>query len=168
MVEENEKILEEKRVLLLKISEAEEMGSNGMRAASTAQHRVNVLEVENRQLQDRTLKLSNQVSSLERTLRNVQSFYSLENAKKVLPSESLCDGILHTSTLSLTSGSCDPLDILDAICRMKVGERAVVDGTRASVSTHQPSEQGYLNLTSPLVPPHTKGTEGNANNSDKV
>ncbi|XP_042265915.1 coiled-coil domain-containing protein 30-like isoform X2 [Thunnus maccoyii] len=168
VVEENEKILEEKRVLLLKISEAEEMGSNGMRAASTAQHRVNVLEVENRQLQDRTLKLSNQVSSLERALRNVQSFYSLENAKKVLPSESLCDGILHTSTLSLTSGSCDPLDILDAICRMKVGERAVVDGTRASVSTHQPSEQGYLNLTSPLVPPHTKGTEGNANNSDKL
>ncbi|XP_067447867.1 coiled-coil domain-containing protein 30-like [Thunnus thynnus] len=157
VVEENEKLLGEKRVLLLKISEAEEMGSNGMRAASTAQHRVSLLEVENRHLQDRTLKLSNQVSSLERTLRN-QSFYSLENAKKVLPSESLCDGILHTSTLSLTSGSCDPLDILDSICRMKVGEHAVVDGTRASVSTHQPSEQGYLNLTSPLVP----------NNSDKV
>ncbi|XP_044207387.1 coiled-coil domain-containing protein 30-like [Thunnus albacares] len=157
VVEENEKLLGEKRVLLLKISEAEEMGSNGMRAASTAQHRVSLLEVENRHLQDRTLKLSNQVSSLERALRN-QSFYSLENAKKVLPSESLCDGILHTSTLSLTSGSCDPLDILDSICRMKVGERAVVDGTRASISTHQPSEQGYLNLTSPLVP----------NNGDKV
>ncbi|XP_053173911.1 coiled-coil domain-containing protein 30-like [Scomber japonicus] len=168
VVEENEKLLDEKRVLLLKISEAEEMGSNGMRAASTAQHRLKVLEVENRQLQDRTLKLSNQVSSLERTLRNIQSFYSLENAKKVLPSESLCDGILHTSTLSLTSGSCDPLDILDAICRVKVADRAVVDSTRASVSTHQPSEQGYLNLTSPFVPPDIKGTEGNANNSDEV
>ena len=69
---------------------------------------------------------------------------------------------------SLTSGSCDPLDILNAICCVKVGERTVVDGTRASVSTHQPSEQGYLNLTSPLVPPDIKGTEGNANNSDKV
>lgn len=40
--------------------------------------RVNVLEVENRQLQDRSLKLSNQVGSLERALRNVQSYYSLE------------------------------------------------------------------------------------------
>ncbi|KAM7412168.1 hypothetical protein PAMA_021901 [Pampus argenteus] len=168
VVEENEKLLEEKRVLLLKISEAEEIGSNGMRTASTVQHRVNVLEVENRQLQDRTLKLSKQVSSLERALRNVQSFYSLESAKKVLPSESLCDGLLHTSTLSLMSGPCDSLDVLDAICRVKIGERAVVDGTRASVSTHQPSEQGYLNLTCPLVPPETKGTEGNANNSDKV
>lgn len=42
MVEENEKLLEEKRVLLLKISEAEEMGSNGMRAASTVQHRYRI------------------------------------------------------------------------------------------------------------------------------
>lgn len=38
-MEENEKLLEERRTLLLKISEAEEMGSNGMRAASTVQHR---------------------------------------------------------------------------------------------------------------------------------
>ncbi|XP_070823887.1 coiled-coil domain-containing protein 30 isoform X7 [Chaetodon trifascialis] len=168
VTEENEKLLEEKRELLRKISEAEEMGSKGMRTASTVQHRVNVLELENRQLQDRTLKLSKQVSSLERALRNVQSFYSLENTKKVLPSESLCDGILHTSTLSLTSGSCDPLDILDAICRVKVGERVAVDDTRASVSTHQPSEQGYLNLTSPLAPPDTKGTEESSNSSDQV
>ncbi|XP_040009974.1 coiled-coil domain-containing protein 30 isoform X2 [Xiphias gladius] len=168
VMEENEKLLEEKRELLRKISEAEEMGSKGMRTAATVQHRVNVLEVENRQLQDRTLKLSNQVRSLERALRNVQSFYSLENAKKVHPSESLCDGILHTSALSLTSGSCDPMDILDKICRVKVGERVVADGTRASSSTHQPSEQGYLNLTSPLVPPESKGTEESSNNSDKV
>lgn len=40
--------------------------------------RVNVLEVENLQLQERTLKLSNQVSSLERALRNAQSICSLE------------------------------------------------------------------------------------------
>ncbi|XP_035502309.2 coiled-coil domain-containing protein 30 isoform X2 [Scophthalmus maximus] len=168
VLEENEKLLEERRELLRKISEAEEMGSNGMRTASTVQHRVNVLEVENRQLQDRTLKLSNQVSSLERALRNTQSFYSLENAKKVLPSESLCDSILHASTLSLTSGSCDPLEILDKLCRVKVGERAVEEGVRASVSAHQLSEQGYLNLTSPLVSPEAKATEESSNNSDMV
>ncbi|XP_076597964.1 uncharacterized protein ccdc30 isoform X5 [Chaetodon auriga] len=168
VTEENEKLLEEKRELLRKISEAEEMGSKGMRTASTVQHRVNVLALENRQLQDRTLKLSKQVSSLERALRNVQSFYSLENTKKVLPSESLCDGILHTSALSLTSGSCDPLDILDAICRVKVGERVAVENTQVSVSAQQPSEQGYLNLTSPLAPLDTKGTEESSNSSDQV
>ncbi|XP_041654452.1 coiled-coil domain-containing protein 30 isoform X2 [Cheilinus undulatus] len=169
VTEENEKLLEEKRELLQKISEAEEMGSKGMRTASTVQYRVNVLEMENRQLQDRTLKLSNQVSSLERALKNVQSYYSVENAKKVLPSESLCDGLLHTSSLSLTSGSCDPLDILDAICRAKVGEHMVVDTSRASVSsTHHQSEQGYLNLTSPLVPPDSRGTEESSHDTDQV
>ncbi|XP_069382040.1 coiled-coil domain-containing protein 30 isoform X6 [Paralichthys olivaceus] len=168
VMEENEKLLEEKRELLRKISEAEEMGSKGMRTASTVQHRVNVLEMENRQLQDRTLKLSNQVSSLERALRNSQSFYSLENAKKGHPSESLCDSLLHASTLSLMSGSCDPLDILDKICRVKVGDRTVMDSTRASVSSHQLSEQGYLNLTSPLVSPEAKGTEESSDNGDKV
>uniref|UniRef100_A0A3Q1GJ18 Coiled-coil domain containing 30 n=1 Tax=Acanthochromis polyacanthus TaxID=80966 RepID=A0A3Q1GJ18_9TELE len=168
VMEENEKLLEEKRELLHKISEAEEMGSKGMRTASTVQHRVNVLEVENRQLQDRTLKLSNQVSSLERALRNVQSLYSLENAKKVLPSDSRSLGVLHTSALSLTAGSCDPLDILDAICRAK-GDRVAGDGTRASFSTHQPPEQGYLNLTSPLLPPaSTTGPEENSNSSEQV
>ncbi|XP_047436995.1 coiled-coil domain-containing protein 30 isoform X2 [Mugil cephalus] len=168
VMEENEKLLEEKRDLLRKISEAEEMGSNGMRTASTVQHRVNVLEVENRQLQDQTLKLSSQVRSLERALRNVQSFYSLENAKKVLPAESLSESFLHTSALSLTSGCGDPLDILDAICRTKVGERAAVDGTRTPFSAQQPSEQGYLNLTSPLLPPtSTKATEEISNNSDQ-
>lgn len=39
VMEENEKLLEEKRELLRKINEAEEMGSKGMRTASTAQHR---------------------------------------------------------------------------------------------------------------------------------
>ncbi|XP_053281781.1 coiled-coil domain-containing protein 30 [Pleuronectes platessa] len=168
VMEENEKLLEEKRELLRKMSDAEDMGSKGMRTASTIQHRVNVLEVENRQLQDRTLKLSNQVSSLERALRNSQSFYSMENANKVHPSESLCDSILHASTLSLMSGSCDPLDILDKICRGKVGDRAAMDSTRASVSSHQLSEQGYLNLTSPLVSPEAKGSEESSNNGDKV
>lgn len=76
--------------------------------------------------------------------------------------------ISHIYVYSLSSGSCDPLDILDKICRVKVGERVVVDGTRASVSTHQLSEQGYLNLTSPLIPPEAKGTEESSNYSDKV
>ncbi|XP_046896092.1 LOW QUALITY PROTEIN: trichohyalin [Hypomesus transpacificus] len=161
VMEENEKLLVERRDLLGRMSEAEELGSNGLRTASTVQHRVNMLEVENRQLQERTLKLSNQVGALERTLRNVQSFCSLEDVKKMYNSESLLnDSTLHTSTISLTSGACDPLGILDAICRMKASER-VVGGTRTafSVPSSQPSELGYLNLTSPSFPPEPKDPE---------
>ncbi|KAK5619641.1 hypothetical protein CRENBAI_010666 [Crenichthys baileyi] len=166
---ENEKLLEEKRELLRRINEAEDMGSKGMRTASTVQHRVNVLEVENRQLQDRTMKLSNQVSSLERALRNAESFYSLENAKKMFPSDGFSEGVLHASTLSLTSGPCDHVDILDAICHAKVSKRMVLDGTKTSVSTQQPSEQGYLNLTSPLVTPTSaKDVEETPDGNDQV
>jgi len=39
VTEENEKLLEEKRELLRKMSDAEEMGSKGMRTAATVQHR---------------------------------------------------------------------------------------------------------------------------------
>lgn len=39
VLEENEKLLEEKRELLRKICEAEDMGSKGMRTASTVQYR---------------------------------------------------------------------------------------------------------------------------------
>ncbi|CAB1329583.1 unnamed protein product [Coregonus sp. 'balchen'] len=129
------------------------------------------LLVENRQLQEITLKLANQVGTLERALRNVQSpsLCNIEDIKKMFPSESLPnDSVLHASTLSnhlsvcsLTSGACDPLGILDAICRGKVGER--VEGIRMSSSTphsqSQSFELGYLNLTSPVAPPDTKDPE---------
>lgn len=39
VIQENEKLLEERRELLQKISEAEEMGSRGMRTASTVEHK---------------------------------------------------------------------------------------------------------------------------------
>uniref|UniRef100_A0A8C7XRT8 Coiled-coil domain containing 30 n=1 Tax=Oryzias sinensis TaxID=183150 RepID=A0A8C7XRT8_9TELE len=170
VVAENEKLLEDKRELLRRISEAEEMGSKGMRTASTVQHRVNILEVENRQLHERIMKLSSQVGSLERALRNVETFYSLENIKKIFPSDGLSDVCtvtpVHTSVLSLTSGSCDHMGILDAICRSK---SMLMNGTGASVSTQPPSEQGYLNLASPLVPPAAaKDAAESSTHSDQV
>ncbi|XP_026222874.1 coiled-coil domain-containing protein 30-like [Anabas testudineus] len=81
VMETTEKLWEEKRELLHKISEAEEMGSKGTMAASNAQHRVNLLEAENRHLQEQTLKLSSQVSCLQKKLRNTQSLYNTENDK---------------------------------------------------------------------------------------
>ncbi|KAJ3586390.1 hypothetical protein NHX12_012788, partial [Muraenolepis orangiensis] len=159
---ENEKLLVEKRDLLRRMSEAEDLGSAGMRTASTVQHRVNALELENRQLQDRTLKLSNQVSCLERALRNVQSFYSLEHeVRKMLPSESLpMDSVLHSSTL----GTCDPLGILDAICRVKA------EGPRVSLPAapqFQPSELGYLNVASPGLSPSPGDQAGTRHSAER-
>lgn len=68
----------------------------------------------------------------------------------------------------MTSGAYDPLVILDTICRVKVGECLLLDETRSSFITHQPSEQSYLNLTSPSAPPGTMGPEEGTSNSEQV
>lgn len=76
----------------------------------------------------------------------------------------------HYVCVNSMSGSYDPLDILDTICRVKVGERerVLVDGSRAPVYAHQPSEQGYLNVTSPSVPSDNKGIAEGPANSEQV
>ncbi|KAK2851850.1 hypothetical protein Q5P01_008126 [Channa striata] len=81
VMEVNDKLLQEKRELLCKISKAEEIASKSLIKTATAHHRISLLEVENRQLQDTILKLSDQVSSLKSSSR-------LENLKKVLCSVS--------------------------------------------------------------------------------
>ncbi|XP_072304733.1 uncharacterized protein ccdc30 [Eucyclogobius newberryi] len=144
VTQENEKLLEERRELLQRISEAEEMGSKGMRTAFTVEHKVNVLEAENRQLQERTLKLSNQVCSLERALRNARSLYGLEKKQEGFSE-------LHTSTVSFSSAPCETLDILDVL------RRAKVDGTR--LTAHSFAEQSYLNVASPAPAPDAKEPE---------
>lgn len=76
----------------------------------------------------------------------------------------------HSAHITSLSGSYDPLEIFDTICRAKVGERerALVDGGRAPISAHQPSEQGYLNVTSPSVPSDNKGVAEGSANSEQV
>lgn len=78
--------------------------------------------------------------------------------------------VSHHVCVTSMSGSYDPLDILGTICRVKAGEREreLVDGGRAPVPTQQPSEQGYLNVTSPSVPSDNKGTAEGSANSEQV
>ncbi|XP_026853991.2 coiled-coil domain-containing protein 30 isoform X4 [Electrophorus electricus] len=152
VTEENEQLLLERRELLERITEAEEMGSNGMRTATTTQQRVKFLEMENKQLQDKTLKLANQIGVLERALRNLQSVGSPEDVKKIFPSGTHPDGLLRTSTTSPSPGLCDSWGLLDVIRRVKVGEHAKSLESSLSLLNPQPSEIGYLNVNSPMVP----------------
>ncbi|KAA0707035.1 Coiled-coil domain-containing protein 30 [Triplophysa tibetana] len=76
--DENDQLLLERRELLQRISEAEEMGNNGLRTATTIQQRVKFLEMENKQLQDKTLTLANQIGVLDRALRKLQSVCTAE------------------------------------------------------------------------------------------
>ncbi|XP_076839674.1 uncharacterized protein ccdc30 isoform X3 [Brachyhypopomus gauderio] len=151
VTEENEQLLVERRELLKRITEAEEMGSAGMRTAATTQQKVKLLEVENKQLQDKTLKLANQIGVLERALRNLQTVCSAEDVKKIFPSGAYLDGLLWTSTASPSTGLCESWGLLDAIRRVKVGEHAKSLESSFSLPTSQPSEIGYLNLNSPMA-----------------
>lgn len=89
VMELNERLLEEKRELLCKVSEAEKMGNKSTMSAVTAQNKVDLLDLEKEQLQDRIQVLSNQVSSLEHALKSNQSFYNLENIEDMTFNSSL-------------------------------------------------------------------------------
>ncbi|XP_072553420.1 uncharacterized protein ccdc30 isoform X2 [Salminus brasiliensis] len=161
VTEENDQLLLERRELLKRMTEAEEMGNNGMRTATTTQQRVKFLEMENKQLQDKTLKLANQIGVLERALRNLQSVCTVEEVKKIFPSGMHADGMLRTSTPSPKPGLCDSWGILDAIRRVKVGEHAKSLESSLSLPNSQPSEIGYLNVSSPMAPNATLDQEEN-------
>ncbi|XP_048034366.1 coiled-coil domain-containing protein 30 isoform X2 [Megalobrama amblycephala] len=153
VTEENDQLLLERRELLQRISEAEEMGNNGLRTATSIQQRVKFLEMENKQLQEKTLTLANQIGILDRALRNLQSMCTVEEVKKMFPSGAHHDSLLRTSTPSPQPGLCDSWGILDAIRKVKVGESGVksLDIT-SSVPVSQSTEIGYLNVTSPVAP----------------
>ncbi|XP_073678773.1 uncharacterized protein ccdc30 [Garra rufa] len=153
VTEENDQLLLERRELLQRISEAEEMGNNGMRTATTIQQRVKFLEMENKQLQEKTLTLANQIGILDRALRNLQSLCTVEEVKKMFPSGAHPDGQLRTSTPSPQPGLCDSWGILDAIRKVKVVESGVKSlEISSSVPVSQSTEIGYLNVTSPVGP----------------
>ncbi|XP_053499110.1 coiled-coil domain-containing protein 30 isoform X2 [Ictalurus furcatus] len=159
VTEENEQLLLERRELLRRMTEAEEMGTNGIRTATDTQQRVKFLELENKQLQDKTLKLANQIGVLERALRNLQSVCNAEEVKKFFPSATLPDGLLQTSSPKL--GLHDSWGLLDAICRVKVSEHFKSLESSLSLPTSQPSEIGYLNVSSSMAPNVTQHEEEN-------
>ncbi|XP_055044112.2 uncharacterized protein ccdc30 isoform X2 [Misgurnus anguillicaudatus] len=145
VTEENDQLLLERRELLQRISEAEEMGNDGLRTATSTQQRVKFLEMENKQLQDKTLTLANHIGILDRALRNLQSVCTAEEVKKMFPSGVYSDGLLRTSTPS------DSWGILDAI--RKVGESGVKSLEISSpLPVSQSTEMGYLNVTSHVAP----------------
>lgn len=75
---------------------------------------------------------------------------------------------LSDDASSINSAAYDPLVILDTMCRVKVGECLLLDETRSSFIAHQPSEQSYLNLTSPSASAVTAAPLEGATDPDKV
>ncbi|XP_070615078.1 coiled-coil domain-containing protein 30 isoform X2 [Erythrolamprus reginae] len=82
VTEQNESLLQEKRKSLEQLHSLEEAKQASAQALCTLQTRVQLLERENQQLQDRTLQLSLQVGTMERALRAIH-VHSLEELKSL-------------------------------------------------------------------------------------
>ncbi|KAK7915874.1 hypothetical protein WMY93_011635 [Mugilogobius chulae] len=68
---ENDKLLIERRRLMQQLNE--EVNNNQKNISSALQSRIDFLEMENRELQNRIVDMSAQISSLERSLQNILS-----------------------------------------------------------------------------------------------
>ncbi|KAG8568813.1 hypothetical protein GDO81_014164 [Engystomops pustulosus] len=93
---DNEHLNEEKRHLLDRITEYEASERNYKWKLLSVQNRADILDEENRQLQESLLQLYNQVASLERVLKKLQSL-NLADITKVMSPECLLrpDAILN-------------------------------------------------------------------------
>ncbi|XP_060707999.1 coiled-coil domain-containing protein 30 isoform X2 [Hemiscyllium ocellatum] len=158
---ENDLLLVEKRELLQQLSEQEDAVRNNNSVVCNVKHRINYLEEENKQLQDETVKLSDRLGSLERSLKIIKTDPSKsqhpENLSVSFPQD-VCrlpynDTSLKSGTfMSSTRETPSPNDhsnfgSLESIRRTKTLESS--DGTKSTfptLSLH--SDVGYLNLTS--------------------
>ncbi|XP_072442714.1 uncharacterized protein ccdc30 isoform X6 [Chiloscyllium punctatum] len=187
---ENDLLLVEKRELLQQLSEQEDAVRNNNSVVCNVKHRspasgtcslsatrtvndqgqwksqksasrINYLEEENKQLQDETVKLSDRLGSLERSLKIIKTDPSKsqhpENFSVSFPQDvcrlpyndtSLKSGIFMSSTRETPSpNDHNNFGSLESIRRSKTLESS--DGTKSTFPTQSlHSDVGYLNLTS--------------------
>ncbi|XP_015675850.1 coiled-coil domain-containing protein 30 [Protobothrops mucrosquamatus] len=131
---ENEGLFREKRKTLEQLHSLEEAKQSDGQALCALQNRVQLLEGENKQLQDRTLQLSLQVGILERALRTIH-VHSLEELKSLGFPE--CP--LQRKLLPFPGFSFSVTRLSDA------------SSLRQAIKGGQPAEPGQKALLSPLA-----------------
>ncbi|XP_034280138.1 coiled-coil domain-containing protein 30 [Pantherophis guttatus] len=148
---ENESLFREKRKSLEQLHSLEEAKQSDGQALCSLQSRVQLLEGENQQLQDRTLQLSLQVGILERALRTIH-VHSLQELKSLgFPECPLQRKLLPFPGFSFSvTRLSDPGGHRQAL---KDGQ-PVEPGQKALLSplAFQSSGIGYLNVSVPRKP----------------
>ncbi|XP_075288154.1 coiled-coil domain-containing protein 30-like [Opisthocomus hoazin] len=147
---ENEKLLQERRRLLQKISDQEEMPWSNRSTAATLQSRVKILDEENVRLHESKLHLSDHVPTSQHALRSIHA-PTMEDSKSVNFSEHQPQSKVLPS-LRTSFPSREPPDFLSTLKAtpdMKPEGEAESQDSPFSLSPSQPSEIGYLNVASP-------------------
>ncbi|KAL2296641.1 hypothetical protein Nmel_015964, partial [Mimus melanotis] len=146
---ENEKLLQERRRLLQKISDQEESPWSLRSGIPSLQSRGKILEEENARLQDK-LHLSSHVATSQRLARSSPG-PNTEDSKIVPGSERQPQSkVLPPPRASLPPRDVpEPLSALKAPQNMKPEGEAERQDSSFCLSPSQPSEIGYLNVASP-------------------
>ncbi|XP_066462833.1 coiled-coil domain-containing protein 30 isoform X2 [Eleutherodactylus coqui] len=150
---DSEHLHEEKRHLLQKITEYEASDRNHKWKMLSVQNRADILDGENRQLQESLLQLYNQVASLERVLKKLQAL-NLTDITKVLSPEFLLrtDAILHHSSSENEPASSPVMSKVIATAKREQSPEIPVN---LSLLNSDTLEVGYLNVASPAAVPLT-------------
>ncbi|XP_069803523.1 coiled-coil domain-containing protein 30 isoform X2 [Dendropsophus ebraccatus] len=147
---DNDHLHEEKRHLLQKITEYEASDRNHKWKLLSVQNRADILDEENRQLQESLLQLYNQVASLERVLKKLQSL-NLADITKVMSPECLLkpEAIINHSSSETEPASPPVMSNLIDVTKL---EQSPDNPMNLSLSRSDTLEVGYLNVASPGVP----------------
>ncbi|XP_074970202.1 coiled-coil domain-containing protein 30 isoform X7 [Phalacrocorax aristotelis] len=147
---ENEKLLQERRRLLQKITDQEETPWSNRSTTATLQSRMKILDEENVQLHERKLQLSGHVPTLQRTPKSIHA-PNTEDSK----SANFSERQLQSKVLPSPCTSFPPREAPDSLSTLKATQDAKPGGEAESqdspfcLSPSQPSEIGYLNVASP-------------------
>ncbi|XP_027859243.1 coiled-coil domain-containing protein 30 isoform X2 [Xiphophorus couchianus] len=144
---ENERLLGERRKLLQQLSEEDDNMKNIKLTACVSKNRVQYLETENKNLGNKVLHLSNQISTMERKLQNMQFMHFAEELQKMstLP-QKLSPVSVQTARMMLSE--IQDLSEVPPECDAKQTDLTFSPDGLASVALNRTSELGYLNLTS--------------------
>ncbi|XP_074883742.1 coiled-coil domain-containing protein 30 isoform X9 [Buteo buteo] len=147
---ENEKLLQERRRLLQKITDQEETPWNNRSTIATLQSRVKILDEENVRLHESKLQLSGHMPTSQRAPRSIHA-PNVEDSKSVNFSErQLQSKVLPSPRTSFPSREPpDSLSTLKATQDTKPEGEAESQDSSFCLSPSQPSEIGYLNVASP-------------------
>ncbi|XP_045655776.1 LOW QUALITY PROTEIN: coiled-coil domain-containing protein 30 [Ursus americanus] len=145
---QNDILFLEKRKLLEQVTEQEELIRDNKWVISSVQNRVLLLDKENKELQETTLRLTQQVGLLERIIKNIQIHRGEETIFEI-PEFELLNKILSLPNSSFSGTSL--VELVGSLQEIKehTSEAAVANPkSPKSLSCSQNSEAGYINVAS--------------------
>ncbi|XP_054878233.1 coiled-coil domain-containing protein 30 [Poeciliopsis prolifica] len=142
---ENERLLSERRKLLKQLSEEDDNMKNIKLTACVSKNRVQFLETENKNLGNKVLQMSSQISSLERKLQNMQFMHFAEELQKM---STIPQKLSPVSVQTARKMLSEIQDLSDTPPECDTKQPDVTLSPDASVPSNRTTELGYLNLTS--------------------